>query len=214
MQQLVEYFLFIGKGLCVTIPLLLGGLSGGLIGGTAVAILRHNKIGVSCINYVTSFLRATPLMLQLSFVYFSIPTLTGVRLNILSAGIITFSINSSAYLAEIMRAGIKSIPQGQFEAAKALKIQKFYLWKDIILPQVIRAISPALVGEIIALLKETALISTIGGMDIMRMAQIQAAEQFTYFVPLCMAGIYYYGLVLLIEWVGKKIEQRGCYDKN
>lgn len=214
MQQFLEYFLFIGQGLFITVPLLLGSVVGGLVGGTAVSILRYNKILVRSIDCATSFLRATPLMLQLSFVYFSVPTLIGVRLSILSAGVLTFSVNSSAYLAEIMRAGIQSIPQGQFEAAKALDIPIFYTWKDIILPQVMRAILPALVGEIIALLKETALISTIGGMDVMRMAQIQAAERFTYFAPLCMAGMYYYGLVLLIEWCGKKIEQRGSYDKN
>ncbi len=64
-----------------------------------------------------------------------------------------------------------------------------------------------MIGEVIALLKETALIATIGGMDIMRTAQTVAAEQFTYFTPLCIAGAYYYLLVLLIEFIGKKIEQ-------
>jgi len=88
------------------------------------------------------------------------------------------------------------------------------MWKDIILPQVIRNIFPSLINEIIALLKETALIGTISGMDIMRLAQILGAEQFTYFAPLCIAAAYYYPLVLVIEYVGKYIEKGGWYVKN
>ncbi len=109
---------------------------------------------------------------------------------------------------------LKLYQKNQFEAAKTLQIPSFYMWRDIILPQVIKNILPAMINEIIALLKETALISTIGGVDIMRSAQMLAAEQFTYFIPLCLAGAYYYALVLLIEYIGKKIEQKGIYDKN
>jgi polar amino acid transport system permease protein len=85
------------------------------------------------------------------------------------------------------------------------------MWKDIILPQAIANVLPALVNEVIALLKETALIATIGGMDLMRNSQIIAAEQFEYFIPLCVAGAYYYVLVLLIESVGKKIEKKNSH---
>jgi polar amino acid transport system permease protein len=70
---------------------------------------------------------------------------------------------------------------------------------------------PSLMNETISLLKETALIGTIGGMDIMRMAQILGAEQFTYFLPLCLAGVYYYGLVFLFEKIGEKIEKKVSY---
>jgi polar amino acid transport system permease protein len=82
------------------------------------------------------------------------------------------------------------------------------MWKDIILPQVIRNILPAMLNECIDLLKETALIGTIGGMDIMRTSQTLAAERFEYFMPLCIAGMYYYFLVLFIEFIAKKIERK------
>lgn len=207
MDKLISYVLFIGTGVTVTLGLLIGGLLLGLTLGITLSVLRYKKIGASVINALISMVRGTPLILQLSIVYFSAPSLIGMRLNILTAGILTFGLNSSAYIAEIVRAGIQSLPKGQFEAAKTLEIPSFYMWKDIILPQVTKNILPAMVGEVIALLKETALIATIGGMDIMRMAQMLAAEQFTYFMPLCIAGVYYYGLVLLIEFAGKKIEQ-------
>ncbi len=87
------------------------------------------------------------------------------------------------------------MPKGQFEAAASLHIPAWYMWKDIILPQVVKNALPALINETIALLKETALISTIGGMDLMRNAQSVSAEHFTYFLPLCIAGFYYYMLV-------------------
>ncbi|HHF7348847.1 TPA: amino acid ABC transporter permease [Legionella feeleii] len=209
MEELKQNLLFIGQGTVLTLELLAGGMLIGILLGTILAILRYNGMAKLLINRFVSIIRGTPLILQLSFIYFAVPGLLGLRPDILVAGILTFGLNSSAYIAEILRSGIDSLPKGQFEAAKTLQIPTFYLWKDIILPQVIKNILPALINEMIALLKETALISTIGGMDLMRKAQSIAAEQFTYFLPLCIAGCYYYGLVLLIEYLGKKIEQGG-----
>ncbi len=214
MQELISNFLFVGTGLAFTLKLLIGGLLLGMSLGGLFSVLRYNKICIPLINGIISVIRGTPLILQLSVVYFMTPIIAGIKLNIFSAGIIAFGLNSCAYIAEILRAGIETISKNQFEAAKTLQIPSFYMWRDIILPQVIKNILPAMINEIIALLKETALISTIGGVDIMRSAQMLAAEQFTYFIPLCLAGAYYYALVLLIEYIGKKIEQKGIYDKN
>jgi polar amino acid transport system permease protein len=198
----------------LTLELTLGGVFIGIAGGTLLAVLRYNAIGKPIANAIISVLRGTPLLLQLSFIYFIIPSIVGFRLGLLPSGILAFGINSSAYIAEILRAGIESLPKGQFEAAQALEISRFYMWKDIILPQVIVNILPALVNEVIALLKETVLISMIGGMDIMRKANIISVEQYEYFMPLCIAGIYYYGLVLFIGFLGKKIETWKCYANN
>lgn len=211
MEQLIKDIIFIGGGLELSLALLLGSLCLGAILGVTLSILRYNKIGHRFVQLYVSLLRGTPLILQLSFIYFVLPCLTGLKLNVLTAGILAFGINSSAYLAEILRAGIESIPKGQFEAAQALKIPKYYTWKDIILPQVLRNSFPSLINEVIALLKETALIGMISGMDLMRMAQSLGAQQFTYFRPLCIVAAYYYGLVRLIEIGGKKIEKGGWY---
>ena len=214
MEELISHILFIGSGITITLELLIGGIFIGLVLGLFFSLLRHAGIAVGLINHIISILRGTPVILQLSFVYFSTPGLLGIKLNIITAGIITFGLNSSAYIAEILRAGIESLPKGQFESAKALQIPNFYMWKDIILPQVIRNILPAMVNEVISLLKETALISTIGGMDIMRKSQSLAAEHFTYFMPLCIVGCYYYGLASFFAYMGKKIEQRGQHAKG
>lgn len=214
MEPIISNILFVGKGVGVTLQLLLGGLVIGLALGIPLSVLRYGGIATRLINAYVSILRGTPLLLQLSIVYFTTPGLIGIKLDILTAGILTFGLNSSAYIAEILRGGIESLPKGQFEAAQTLQIPTYYMWKDIILPQVIRNILPSMINEVIALLKETALIATIGGMDIMRTAQLIAAEQFTYFMPLCIAGAYYYGLVFLIEFVGKKIEKGGYNVKS
>jgi polar amino acid transport system permease protein len=205
---------YIGKGLAFTLELTFGGVAIGLILGCLLSVLRHCRICIALINGWVSVIRGTPLILQMSIIYFSFPSLMGVKLSMLSAGIISFGLNSSAYVAEILRSGIESLPKGQFEAAQTLGIPNFFLWKDIILPQVILNILPAMINEVIALLKDTTLISVIGGMDIMRRSQIIAAEQFEYFMPLCTAAAYYYCLVLLIEFVGRKIERRMGYAKN
>ncbi len=211
MEALNISVLFVGKGIVLTLELLIGSIVAGFTLGTVLAICRYQSIATTFINQFILVMRGTPLILQLSLIYFSVPTLTGLHLSILVAGIITFGLNSSAYFAEILRAGIESLPKGQFEAALTLQIPTYYLWKDIILPQVFKNIFPAMVNEVISLLKETSLISTIGGMDLMHNAESLGAEQFTYFLPLCIAGGYYYGLVLLIETLGKKIEKRGQY---
>lgn len=211
MEELKQNVFYIGEGTLVTLILLFGGLLIGTLLGTVLALLRYQGIMKPLINGFISIMRGTPVILQLSFIYFAAPALIGIKVNILVAGLLTFGLNSSAYIAEILRAGIEHLPKGQFEAANTLQISGFYLWKDIVLPQVIKNIFPAYINEMIALLKETALIATIGGMDLMRRAQSVAAEQFTYFVPLCIAGCFYYGMVLLIEFLGKKMEQRRLY---
>ncbi|MDR2723864.1 MAG: amino acid ABC transporter permease [Holosporaceae bacterium] len=211
MDKLISDFVYIGAGLAITLQLLVGSFLMGIVVGSLLSIIRVSDISKICtflIERVISVIRGTPLVLQLSLIYFSVPGILDIKLSALSAGIVAFGINSSAYISEILRAGIESLPQGQFEAARTLGIPKYYMWKDIIMPQVIANIYPAMINEIIALLKETALIVTIGGMDIMRRSQIIAAERYEYFAPLCIAGAYYYLLVVLIEFIGKKIENR------
>jgi polar amino acid transport system permease protein len=173
-----------------------------------IAVAYEQHVARAFIRRYISILRGTPLILQLALIYFSLPGLIGIQLGVMASGIVAFGLNSSAYMAEVFRAGIESIPKGQFEAAQTLRIPYYFMWKDIILPQALKNILPAMTNEAISLLKETALITTIGGMDIMRSAQTLSAEQFTYFMPLCIAGLYYYILVLIIEFIGKKLEKR------
>ena len=206
-MTLVEQILFIGRGTLVTLKYTLSALAVGLSLGMFLAILRRQVLFRWLVDALVSLLRGTPLLLQLSFFYFAVPGFLGIRLDIWHAGLIAFGLNSAAYVTEIFRSGIQSIAKGQFEAAKSLQITTLLLWKDIIIPQVLHNIFPALVNEIISLIKETAIISMFGELDIMRRAQVVAASQFNYFEALCLAAVYYYGLIFVIERVTNKIEK-------
>lgn len=208
----LESYWFIAQGIGVTISYTLLSLMGGIFIGAALALLRYNKVAVLFIQAYISILRGTPLLVQLTLVYFVLPAITGVSVSIFFAGIVAFSLNSSAYIAEICRAGLNSVDKGQFEVSHALHIPTFFMWKDIILPQALKTIFPALINESISLLKETALISTLGGQDIMRRAQMVSAEHYTFIEPLCIAALCYYVLTFSLDKVGKKIEKVWDYD--
>lgn len=210
----LESIIYIIQGVTVTfeytaISLVLGSVLGMILG-----VLKYKNIANGITNIFISFIRGTPLLVQLTLVYFVLPSILGITISVFAAGIITFSINSSAYVAEIIRAGLNNVDQGQFEAAKSLGIPKYLMWKDIIFPQAIKSIFPALTNEAVCLVKETALISTIGGEDIMRRAQMIGAEFYTFLEPLFIAAASYYLLTYLIQLLSKKWEERWSYDLN
>jgi polar amino acid transport system permease protein len=208
MHNLLSFSIQISYGLYTTVILTLTSFCIGILLGTSLAIARFTTIAKKPIDIFVMIIQSTPVILQLTLLYFSLPTIIGIKINIITAGIITFGINSSAYIAKIIQCGIESINQGQFEAAKSLEIPIWHTWKDIILPQVIKNIFPALINECILILKETSLISIIGGIDLMRMSQIIAAEHFIYFTPLCITGLYYLFLVNIIQYIGYQLQPR------
>jgi polar amino acid transport system permease protein len=214
LTELIEDFLFVGSGIFITLQLVLFSTIISLALGLCFAIMKYNNIGVIFINFFVSIIRGTPAILQLSFVYFAFPNLIGIKLDIIVAGSISFGLNHAAYFAEIFRSGIQNIPRGQFEASQSLRIPKYYMYKDIILPQVIKNTLPTMINELASILKHTALISTIGGADIMRKSHILSVQKFTYFTPLIIAGFYYQIAVLFLEKLSKKIEKKDLYVKN
>ena len=148
-----------------------------------------------------SVIRGTPVVLQLSIWYFALPQVMGWKMTPFSAGAVTFAVNSSAYMAEIIRAGIKAIDPGQAEAAKAMGLTNKDTFFDIILPQAFSNISPAIVNEIISLTKETAIIGFIGVADLARRAQLVSSETYDFFGPMLVAGISYYCLTIGINGI-------------
>jgi polar amino acid transport system permease protein len=205
----IPSIIFIIQGSVVTLKYSLIAVCFGLIIGIFLAISKVSKNIILRLfaDFYTSIFRGTPLLIQLSLIYFALPMVIGVKLGVFSAGIIAFSLNSGAYVSEIIRAGINSIDKGQFEAARALGIPKILIIKDIILPQAIRTILPSLVNELINLVKESALISMIGEMDLTRRAQVVSAETYNFFGPMLVAAITYYLLVFIISRLAKWLER-------
>lgn len=215
-MHLQSTFSYISAGIVVTLQYTLFSSLGGIALGLCLALLKVGpwKVGRAFADFYTSVFRGTPMLVQLSIIYFGAPSLISYKISPLMAGVIAFSLNSGAYVSEIIRTGIHGIDIGQFEAAGALAIPYGLMMKDIILPQAIRKILPALVNEMINLLKETALISTLGEGDIMRRAQLVAAETYSFFEPLLVAAVCYYILVLILSSVAKTLEKRLSYDFN
>lgn len=188
----------------------------GLLLGVLLLLSRMSTI--KPLNYFAlvylSIFRGTPLLVQLSIIYFAPPTF-GWQISVFEAAILTLSLNSSAYITEILRSSIKGIDKGQFESCTALSIPYTLMMKDIILPQALRSALPSLVNEMLNLLKETAIISIIGGADIMKRAQEVSAEKYSYFEPYIIAALCYYIMVLMLSSLAKYTEIKcASYDHN
>ncbi|OLO42808.1 arginine ABC transporter permease [Alkalihalophilus pseudofirmus] len=209
-NQIVPSIPFIMGGIWVTLKFVSVSLIIGLVLGTFLAILKIGKVKLLVIlsDIYTSIFRGTPLILQLSIIYFATPQLIDYNISAYEAGVLTFGLNSAAYISEIIRAGIQAVDKGQKEAAEALGIPYNQMMLKIILPQAFRNILPALFNEFITLTKESAIVSVIGVMDILRRSQVVASNTFAYFEPLLIAGVIYYVLVMALTLLGKLLERR------
>lgn len=179
--------------------------------GVMIAFLRlsKNKIISQIANLYILIMRGTPLLLQLVFVFFGLPFI-GIIFDRFEAVIIAFSLNYAAYFAEIFRGGIESIDKGQYEGAFVLGFSKFEMYIKVIFPQVIKRVLPAMSNEVITLIKDTAIVYTIGLNDILRIAQIAQNQQAS-ILPLMEAGLVYLVLIGILTVMFKKIENKYAY---
>ncbi|OKH23992.1 ABC transporter substrate-binding protein/permease [Chroogloeocystis siderophila] len=208
--QIAPSIPFILRGILVTLQFTALSAVFGFIWGTILSLFKIStfKPLVWFATAYTSIFRGTPLLLQIALVYYATPQITGYNIPALLAGVITFTLNSGAYISETIRGGILAVDKGQREAALSLGVPYRPMMLDIILPQAIKNILPALVNESIALLKDSALVSTIGVADLLRRAQIVGAERYIYFEPLIVAGVIYYLMVMSLTWGGYALERR------
>lgn len=182
----------------------------GFCGGLLLALLKRSHcrpFRTLAMVYISIF-RGTPLLLQLFIVYFSLPQLLGWDITPFAAGLLAFSLNSAAYVAEILRSGMDSVPAGQLEVATVMGLSRWQILRHILLPQALRNVLPALVNEVIALIKESALISTIGETDLLRRANVVASQYYVYLPPLLVAACCYYLLVTAVSYLARRLERR------
>ena len=185
----------------------------GIIGGCLIGIGRlssYRPLSFLARVYI-DFFRGTPLLVQIFMIYFGLPALIqefGVTFNLerLPAAVLALSLNSSAYIAEIMRAGIQSIERGQTEAAISLGLGPVQTLRFIILPQVFRRMLPALGNEFITLLKDTSLVAVIGFEELFRRGQLIVAENYRSFEIYSMVALVYLALTLLSSQAFTRLE--------
>ena len=201
---------FILQGIPLTLLFTFLSVFFGLIWGTILSLFKIAGIKPLTIfaNAYTSIFRGTPLLLQLALVYYATPQLTGYDISALQAGVLTFTLNSGAYMSETIRGGIQAVDKGQSEAAMSMGVSYWLMMWDVILPQGLKNILPALVNETIGLLKDSALVSTVGVVEVLRSAQIVGANKYIYFEPLLFAGLIYYVLVMGLTVGASTLETR------
>ena len=172
---------------------------------------RHVYVRAPVIGF-TEFIRGTPLLVQLYFIFFVLPTI-GVTLTPLTAGIIGLGLHYSTYTAEIYRAGIGAVARGQWEAAMAIDLPRWRVWRSVVLPQAIPKVIPALGNTIIAMFKETALLSAITVQEVVGVAREIGTTTYLYTEPLMIASIYYlvvsYTSSVLIRMYERRLAARG-----
>ncbi|EON73610.1 amino acid ABC transporter permease [Lysinibacillus sphaericus] len=200
---------YILKGIGVTLQITIGATIIGFIVGILLALCKIGKITALrwFADIYTSIFRGTPLVLQLMIIYYAVPQLLDIQIDPVPTAIIAFGLNSSAYISEIIRAGINAVDKGQQEAAMALGVPYTKMMKDIIIPQALKNILPSLMNEFITLNKESAVVTVISALDIMRRAYIVGGATYRYLEPLLVAGLIYYIMTLVLTFLGKRIEK-------
>jgi polar amino acid transport system permease protein len=173
----------------------------------ALGRLSSNGVAVGLSTFYTSFFRGTPLLLQILLVYLGLPQI-GIVLTPIPSAVIALSLCYGAYSAEIFRAGILAIPEGQREAARALGLRESLIMALVVLPQAIRLIIPPMGNQFIAMLKDSSLVSVLGAWELMYMARTHGRAEFKYMEMLIAAALIYWAMSVAFEYAQARLERR------
>lgn len=160
------------------------------------------------LDFYTSVFRGIPLIVLLFIAYFATPQLTGFKISMFAASVLTLGLNGSATVSETLRGGIEGLDAGQYDASRALALPYTTMMARIIIPQALRSVAPALVNEVITVLKSSSLVATIGLMDMMRAAQSVQALTYRAFEPFIVVAVIYYVIVMCLTAVARVLEKR------
>jgi His/Glu/Gln/Arg/opine family amino acid ABC transporter permease subunit len=214
-RVLWEYMPLFFAGLRATALISAVSILGALLVGIVACVLRLSRIRILAplsVAYI-EIIRSTPLLAQLYFFYFGLPNL-GLRLSEYQTGILALSLNSGAYIAEILRAGVLAIPAGQIEAGAASGLGFFDRLRHIILPQAIGVTIPPLLGQAIVLVKDSALLSLISVLELTRAGQLLSSDRFMpvegFFTTALLYLIIYHILKSLSGWWQKRLIYRAA----
>jgi len=175
--------------------------------GLALAIMRMSPtVWVSWTAVaVIEFVRSTPLLIQIFFLFFVLPEF-GIVLGAMTAGVMALGLHYGCYCSEVYRAGLDNIPKGQWEASIALNLSPVVTFRDIIIPQAIPPVVPALGNYLVALFKETPLLSAIAVLELMQTAKILGSEYFRYIEPITLVGLFFLVFSLISAALVRRVE--------
>jgi polar amino acid transport system permease protein len=207
---LSKYYGFFIDGTSITLFLSFFGVAFGVLLGVLLALLKLSK-NVLLRSFAASYIeiiRGTPLLVQLYIIYYGLPKVSGIDFQDITLGIIAISLNSAAYVGEIIRAGIQSIDKGQMEAARSLGMPHRMAMTNIIIPQAFKNILPALGNEFIVLVKESSIVSVIGLHDLMYNADTVRGNTYLPFEPLIIAAVIYFVITFILSKMLGVLERR------
>jgi amino ABC transporter, permease protein, 3-TM region, his/glu/gln/arg/opine family len=208
MELIIKYWPLFLEGATTTVLLSFFSVIVGVGCGTLMALARlsTNKFLSKAAKVYIDIIRGTPLLVQLYLVYFGLATV--LDLNDFVSGVIAVSVNTTAYIAEIIRSGIQSVDKGQMEAARSMGMPKRMAMSQIILPQAMKNILPAIGNEFATLIKETSIVSLIGIHDLMYSSDTVRGATFTVFIPLLMTAFLYFVMTTTIAFFMDKLERK------
>ncbi|MCQ4150527.1 MULTISPECIES: ectoine/hydroxyectoine ABC transporter permease subunit EhuD [Rhodococcus] len=193
-------------GFTITLLATVLGMAIASVLGLVIAIARRTCPAYVRVplRWITEFIRLTPLVVQLLFVYYLLPQFSALQI-----GIAVLGVHYSTYMAEVYRAGIEAVPAGQWEAARALSLPTTRTWRAVVLPQAVRATLPALGNYAISMFKDTPFLFAITVVELVTAAQQYGARTFQYLEPITMAGVIFllasYPTSVLIRQVEKRL---------
>jgi polar amino acid transport system permease protein len=172
-----------------------------LVVGIPLLLLRRSRWQVvsQTTTAVVDFIRCTPILVQLYFLYFAMPEF-GVRLSPLATGLLVFSVHYGCYMSEVYRAGLEAVPRGQWDACVALSLPRLETYRSIVLPQMIYPIIPAAGNYLVHLFKETPLLASISVVEMMFVSAEIGADRFRYLEPITLCGLLF--LIMSIAAAG------------
>ncbi len=202
-------FPYMLQGALVTIEISLLAMVFGTIGGMVCGLLVLSNVPPVrlLVRGYIYFVRGTPALVQVFLVYFALPV-AGIYISAFWGGVAALSFNGAGFIAEIVRAGIGSIDAGQTEAAKAIGMTHRQTLLHVLLPQSLRRITPPLTNELISLVKNSALLSTISITELTRSAQVIIAARFTPFELYAELAVFYLVIISLLSQLSERIEAR------
>ncbi|HBD90816.1 MAG TPA: ectoine/hydroxyectoine ABC transporter permease subunit EhuD [Gemmobacter sp.] len=197
------------EGLKLTLLITLLASAVAMVLGLGFAILRRSSVAVVArgTGWFVEFIRGTPLLVQLYVIFYVLPDI-GIRLPPLVAGVIGMGLHYATYTAEVYRGGIENVPRGQWEAAKATNLTARQAWLHVILPQAVPPMIPALANYLIAMFKETPLLSAITVLELMNQAKSVANSSYRYIEPMTMVGVFFLAISLVSVVILKWLEHR------
>jgi polar amino acid transport system permease protein len=185
-------------------------LLGFAIAATFGLVLALVRLAVPSMAWIISvaveLIRSTPLLIQIFFLYFVLPSF-GIVLNAFTAGVLALGVHYAAYCSEVYRAGFDNVHRGQWEAATALNLGSWTTFRDVIIPQAIPPVIPALGNYLVALFKETPLLSAIAVLELMQTAKIMGSNTFRYIEPITLVGLFFLVMSLVSATAIRGVER-------